>query len=98
METQQTTSHQDSFNENGHDDNGHHEDQHKVQVKVDSHEVAVRSGNYIVTQFKAAVGVEPAKELDQIIHGQLTPLDDAARIDIKGGEEFISHQRAGGSS
>jgi hypothetical protein len=70
----------------------------KVTVKVDSKEVLVQRGSYVVAEFKAMVGIDPSKELDQIIDGQLTPLDDVARIVIKGGEEFISHVRAGGSS
>ena len=69
-----------------------------VKVTVDSNKVKVAPGIYTVSDFKAAVGVPAEKELDIVIDGQFTPLADDAKIDIKGGEEFISHVRAGGSS
>jgi hypothetical protein len=70
----------------------------KVTVKIDTKKTLVQRGSYLVAEFKVMVGVDPSKELDQIVDGQLTPLDDSTRIVIKGGEEFISHVRAGGSS
>lgn len=78
----------------GHD----HDDKRKVKVKVDKHDYEVRTGEYVVSDFKALVGVDAAKELDEIIKGTLTPLADDAIIKIKGGEKFISHVRAGSSS
>jgi hypothetical protein len=71
---------------------------HEVPVIVDGVEQKVPEGTYIVSQFKALVGVDPAKELDQVVHGQLKPLEDNAEIVIKGGEKFVSHVRTGGSS
>lgn len=97
MENQNQDTQQQTSDRHGHDDNDHH-NHHKVKVKVDKNEVSVRSGSYTVSEFKAAVGVDAAKELDQIINGILIPLDDTATIIIKGGEQFISHVRAGGSS
>ena len=38
------------------------------------------------------------KELDQIIKGVITPLNDDATIVIAGGEVFISHERTGRAS
>jgi hypothetical protein len=32
------------------------------------------------------------------VHGELKPLDDKAKITIKGHEQFVSHVRTGGSS
>lgn len=71
---------------------------HEVTVIVDGREHKVPKGTYLVSQFKALVGVDPAKELDEVVHGQLKPLDDNAEITVKGGEKFVSHVRTGGSS
>ena len=71
---------------------------HEVTVIVDGVEQKVPKGTYLVSQFKALVGVDAAKELDEVVHGQLKPLDDNAEIVIKGGEKFVSHVRTGGSS
>ena len=70
----------------------------EVAVIVDGVEQKVPKGTYLVSQFKALVGVDAAKELDEVVHGQLKPLDDNAEIVIKGGEKFVSHVRTGGSS
>jgi len=71
---------------------------HEVTVIVDGVEQKVPKGTYLVSQFKALVGVDAARELDEVVHGQLKPLDDNAEIVIKGGEKFVSHVRTGGSS
>lgn len=71
---------------------------HEVPVIVDGVEHKVPNGTYLVSQFKALVGIDAAKELDEVVHGQLKPLDDNAEITIKGGEKFVSHVRTGGSS
>lgn len=71
---------------------------HEVAVIVDGVEHKVPKGTYIVSQFKTLVGVDAARELDEVVHGQLKPLDDNAEITIKGGEKFVSHVRTGGSS
>jgi len=42
--------------------------------------------------------VAPEYELEIIDHGQFRPLADDAHIHIRGGEEFVSHVRSGGSS
>jgi hypothetical protein len=58
----------------------------------------VHEGSYVVSEFKKLVSVPPAKELDEVVHGELKPLDDNQTIHIKGGEVFVSHARQGGSS
>jgi uncharacterized protein YabE (DUF348 family) len=80
----------------GHHHNHHHEK--KVEVKVDGKEHRVAEGEYLVSEFKKRVGVDAARELDEVRHGELKPLDDNQTICIKGGEVFISHARCGGSS
>jgi hypothetical protein len=65
---------------------------------VDGKPVRVLEGNYVVSEFKRLVGVDAARELDEVVHGELRPLNDNQVIHIKGGEVFISHARSGGSS
>lgn len=69
-----------------------------VHVTVDKKDHEVRPGRRLVSEFKHEVGVPPEKALEQVVHGQLTPLNDTDTIDIKGGEVFVSHARQGGSS
>jgi len=71
---------------------------HLVEVTVDHRPKRVEAGPYRVSVFKERVGVPPEKELDQIIKGVITPLDDNATILIAGGEKFISHERTGAAS
>lgn len=82
-----------------HDDSRDKEHGHAlVTVTVDTKAEQVKPGGYTVSAFKSVVGVDPARELEEIVHGKLTPLDDNAKIHIKGGEVFMSHVRSGGSS
>lgn len=71
---------------------------HNVPVTVDGVKHEVPRGDYVVSDFKKLVGVDAARELDEVANGELKPLDDNARIVIKGGEVFVSHVRTGGSS
>ena len=70
----------------------------KVKIEVDNHPKHVERGNYVVSAFKNLVGVPVDKDLDQVIEGTLTTLEDTASITIRGGEVFFSHVRRGGSS
>jgi hypothetical protein len=76
---------------------GHHHKK-EVGVTVDGTSHRVPEGTYVVSAFKKVVGVDPSKELDEVVHGELKPLDDNQEIHIKGGEVFISHARQGGSA
>jgi hypothetical protein len=71
---------------------------HLVEVLVDGKKKLVETGPYRVSVFKHTVGVPPEKELDQVIHGIIKPLDDNATINITGNEVFISHERTGAAS
>jgi hypothetical protein len=71
---------------------------HEVAVKVDGHRKEVPPGTYIVSQFKTLVGVDPSRDLDEVIGGHFKPLKDDQQLIIKGGEVFVSHVRHGGSS
>jgi hypothetical protein len=78
-------------------ENSEHEKK-KVKIDVDNHPEHVAPGTYKVADFKELIGVPAEKELDQVIEGNLTTLDDSASVTIKGGEVFFSHVRRGGSS
>jgi hypothetical protein len=77
---------------------GQHQRNKEVGVTVDGQAYQVPEGTYVVSEFKKLVGVDPSKELDEVVHGELKPLDDNQKVHIKGGEVFISHARQGGSS
>jgi len=70
----------------------------KVKIDVDNHPKHVEPGTYVVSDFKLLIGVPADKDLDEVIDGTLTTLDDSAPITIRGGEVFFSHVRRGGSS
>lgn len=71
----------------------------KVEVIVDGVPSKIGAGEYTVTRFKELVGVDPTKELEEVVEGKLVPLDDSATIDLdKSGRRFVSHVRRGGSS
>ena len=71
---------------------------HLVEVIVDRHPKKIQAGPYRVSVFKHEVGVPAEKEIDQIIKGVITPLDDNSTIVIAGGEKFVSHERTGAAS
>lgn len=75
----------------------HHKDR-EIEVKVDGKIKRVAAGVYVVSAFKALVGVAADRELDVIKDGTLHPLDDNAKIEIHECEVFVSHVRSGGSS
>lgn len=70
----------------------------KVEVTVDGHKREVRPGSWLVADFKREVKVDASLELDQVIDGKFTALDNSATIQIKGHEVFVSHVPQGGSS
>jgi hypothetical protein len=78
-------------------EHGHHQKE-EVVVTVDGRAHHLPEGTYVVSEFKRLVGVPPSKELDEVVRGELKPLDDNQTIHIKGGEVFVSHARQGGSS
>jgi hypothetical protein len=71
---------------------------HLVPVTIDNRTVEIQSREYSVGQLKTALGVDPSRELEQVVNGKLVPLDDNAKVHIRGGESFVSHVRGGGSS
>jgi hypothetical protein len=77
---------------------GKEEHGHDVPVIIDNRTVEIQSREYSVAQLKIALGVDPSRELEQVVDGKLVPLDDNAKIHIRGEESFVSHVRGGGSS
>jgi hypothetical protein len=77
-------------NEGGHE--------HKVSVTIDNRTVEIQAREWMISQLKTALGVDPSRELEQVVDGKLIPLDDNAKIHIHGHEVFVSHVRGGGSS
>src|SRR5438445_13550790 len=69
-----------------------HPDQGRdVIVIVDTVPHTVHRGHYIVSEFKHLVGVDPNRELEEVVNGEFKPLDDNGNLVIKGGEVFVSH-------
>ena len=64
--------------------------EHKVEVTVDNKAHHLFPGPYVVSTFKEIVHVPATKVLEQVVGGELKLLDDAATIELKGGEVFIS--------
>ena len=71
---------------------------HAVTITVDDHKHEVRPGSWVVSQLKAAVGVDPAKVLAEITPQGLKDLNDDGKIEVHEGQRFMSHVRSGGSS
>jgi hypothetical protein len=76
----------------------HDKGKKRVKIDVDNHPEHVEPKPYVVSDLKKLVGVPEDKDLDQVIAGNLTTLDDASTVSIIGGEIFFSHVRRGGSS
>ena len=70
----------------------------EAHITVDNEPKKVREGDWVVSELKATVGVDPAKVLAEITPTGLIDLDDTAHINVKDGQRFMSHARKGGSS
>lgn len=69
-----------------------------VIIGIDGKEYPVKAGTYSVSKIKEIGKINPAYEVEQLIDGKLTPLDDNAMVQIQGGEQFFSHARDGSSA
>lgn len=72
--------------------------EHDVLIVVDGVDRKVRRGLWVVSDLKAALGIEPAKVLAKITPKGLEDLDDAAEVKVHRQEQFMTHARSGGSS
>ncbi|WP_133506071.1 multiubiquitin domain-containing protein [Flavobacterium chryseum] len=69
-----------------------------VQIEINTKQYQISKGIHTVMEIKKLGSVPMAHELEQLIHGKLTPLDDNSSVLIKGSEKFFSHVRDGSSS
>lgn len=70
----------------------------KANIIVDNVHHKVRDGAWVVSDLKAAVGVDAGKVLAEITPSGLNDLDDSATIQVRDGMRFMSHARTGASS
>lgn len=88
------------------DRHGHHHEEdcggehpYLVEVDVDTRKVKVEAGKYVVSTFKALVGVAADRLLDRVLGpGKFQELADDQTIIVCEGEVFISHVKQGSSS
>ena len=69
-----------------------------VTITVDNKEVPIHRGHRSVAEIKEAAGVPPEYVIDQIVSGEIRPLQNNDSLTIKGGERFISHPDDGRAS
>ncbi|MFT3783537.1 MAG: hypothetical protein QM790_16105 [Nibricoccus sp.] len=69
-----------------------------VSITINSKPAEIHRGHQTIAAIKKLGGIPATDELEQVIHGKLTPLPDDGALTIKGGEVFISHPRDSGSS
>lgn len=69
-----------------------------VQISIDGKSFQVPGGEISVAALKQLAGVPAGYELEEVRNKKLVPLADNAHVDIKGGEQFVSHPRDGASS
>lgn len=69
-----------------------------VEIEINRKSYQISRGKHAVVEIKRLGGVPEAHELEELINGKLTPLDDNSYVLIKGCEKFFSHPRDGSSS
>ena len=69
-----------------------------ITIFVDGVEHRVRRGEWIVSELKAKLKIDPAKVLAEITPQGLKDLADNATITLHENERFMTHARSGGSS
>jgi hypothetical protein len=88
-------------NDKEHDD-GHPQTGPMVTITVSTDGVDkvvnIHRGHRTITEIKAAAGVPIEYVIDQIVDGQIIPLQSDGGVTIKGDERFISHPDDGKAS
>jgi hypothetical protein len=79
-------------------EHGHPGNDHEVMVMLDGSTRKIRRGTYSITELKRLFRIDSCRDLDELICGELRPLEDIMTTHIEGGETFVSHVRCGGSS
>ena len=75
-----------------------HNEEKLVSIHVNNIERKISRGKHAVSEIKNVGEVPASHELEEVIGGKLSPLDDTAIVLIKGSEQFFSHVRDGSSS
>lgn len=79
-----------------------HDDGHGhrlVSVTINDRTVSISRGDYIVANLKQKLEVPAPDLFDRLDkHNAPQPLDDHAKVEIHGGERFVSFPRTGHSS
>jgi len=75
-----------------------HNEEKLVSIHVNDIERKISRGKHAVSEIKNVGEVPASHELEEVIDGKLSPLDDTAIVLIKGSEQFFSHVRDGSSS
>lgn len=70
----------------------------EVTVLLDGAPRQVRRGNYVVADLKQVLSIDSCRDLDEVVCGELRPLEDSGRTHIEGGEILVSHVKCGASS
>jgi hypothetical protein len=69
-----------------------------VSITVDTKSRQIHRGRRTVAEIKGVGEVPLSFDLEQLVDGKLTLLDDDGSVTIKGGEQFFSHPKDGGAS
>lgn len=85
-------------NEHGSDKKDNPSAKDEVRITINGIVKVIHRGRHTVIDIKNLGGIPLADELEQLVDGVLTPLPDDASLTIKGGEVFVSHVKASGSS
>jgi hypothetical protein len=81
-----------------HKEHGHPEHNNEATIFLDGVPRQIQRGNYVVAELKQLLQIDPCRDLDELICGELHPLEDSGKTNVKGGEVFVSHVRCGASS
>jgi hypothetical protein len=71
---------------------------HEVTISLDGVARQIERGNYVVAELKRVLLIDSCRDLDEVVCGELRPLEDSEKTHIKGGETFVSHVKCGASS
>lgn len=74
------------------------QDKDIVSITVDGQVKKIIRNNYELSEFKKLVGIAENMDVDEVVKGKFEPLSESKKVQIKGGEIFVSHVKTGSSS
>lgn len=80
------------------DNNNHPQTGPDVTITINGVVKTIHRGHETVADIKTVGGVPLADDLEELLEGKLSLLDDGGAVTIKGGEIFISHPKDSASS